>query len=206
MAPLSEKELLGRCFAGKAEAWSEFVARYSGPIHGAICAVLRRYAPEKLAPDRRQDFFQQAFLALCENNCRRLRTFTGENGCSMSTWLRVVVSRLVIDELRRQDPPSLPLDPAPDGRDRAAGPSADPADQTPLPPEQLETEQTIDFLRRQLEELDPRERLIMQLRFVDGLSGERTAEVVGLSRNNVDQIVHRVKERLRQRALAQGFM
>lgn len=205
MTALSDQELLELCLTGEAQAWSEFVERFSGSIHGAIYATLRRYAPELIYRDRVRDFYQQAFLSLCENECRRLRTFTAKNKCSLAGWLRVVVSRMVIDELRKQNPPTIPLDPAPVNPEQSRTATANPPDNHPSPPELLESKEEMTFLRRELEELPSRELLIMRLRFSDGLSGKEVAQVLGISRNAVDQIVHRVKSRLKDRAREAGF-
>ncbi len=203
MKSLSDNELLQRCLQGDPEAWAQFVERFSGTIHGAIYATLRRYAPELVSPERARDLFQQVFLALCENDRRRLRSFRGKGGCSLAGWLRVATTRLVIDQLRRREPAgrSLDVDPAPGNR-----PGLAPPDRGPLAPEILEEREAVAFLRRELESLPPRERLIMQLRFADGLPGREVARLVGISRNNLDQIVHRIKARLKKRAREQGYV
>ena len=205
MKSLSDKELLQRCLQGDPEAWAQFVERFSGTIHGAIYATLRRYAPELVSPERARDLFQQVFLALCENDRRRLRSFRGKGGCSLAGWLRVVTTRLVIDQLRRRAPAGVPLDTAPAEPGGPGPPALDPPDQGPLAPEVMESRQAAEFLRRQLDALSPRDRLIMQLRFGDGLPGAEVARIVGVSRNNLDQIVHRIKARLRKRAQEKGY-
>jgi RNA polymerase sigma factor (sigma-70 family) len=206
MAASHEIELLQKCRQGNQEAWAEFVQAYSGPIHSAIFSALKRYAPEKINQDRVQEHFQQVMLALCENGCKRLASFSAKNGCKLSTWLRVVVSRLVIDDLRRQPPASLSIDPNPADDGKQHYRPVNPADDNPLPPEMIQSKEAVEFVRAELAKLDQRERLIMQLRFMDGLSGEQTAGIVGISRNNVDQIVHRIKRRLKEKAVAGGYV
>lgn len=179
--------------------------RFSGIIHHAILATLRRYGAEDASADRVADLYQQAFLALYEDNQRRLRSFKGTNGCSLATWLRVLVSRLVIDDLRRSRPPDLPLDADPPG-----GEDGPPPLQVPDPGPGAESltaaRQTEAFFQTQIAGLPARERLALQLRFEQGLSGEEAARVMGVTRNNLDQIVHRVKSGLRKKAEELGYL
>ncbi len=204
MKNLSDQDLLQRCLDREEAAWAEFVERFSGPIRGAIYATLRRYAPELVSPEQARDLFQQVFLALCQDDCRRLRSFKGRGGCSLAGWLRVVATRQVIDQLRRREPAGRPLHGAPG--DQPGSRPLDPPDQGPLAPEMMEDKEAVAFLRRELHELKPRERLIMQLRFGDGLSGREVASLVGVSRNHLDQIVHRIKARLKKRAREEGYV
>jgi len=203
LGQLSDRELLGRCLEGAPAAWDLFVNRFSGLIHQTIRATLRRYAADS-SPDRLRDLFQQAFLALWEDDRRRLRGYSARNDCSVATWLRLVVARLVIDQLRRREPPTVPLNPS--GEDREAGPGLDPPDPQPLANGRLAEKEAVNFLRSELEGLPARERLILKLRYEDGLSGAETARLLGLERNNVDQILHRIRTRLRRRAESAGLV
>ena len=112
---------------------------------------------------------------------------------------------MVIDELRKQNPYAIPLDLASDDPDRPRIATANPPDQNPSPPELLASKEEMAFLQSELEQLAPRDRLIMQMRFGDGLSGEEVARMLGISRNAVDQTVHRVKQRLKQKAHEAGI-
>lgn len=203
---IAERELIERCLDKDSRAWDMFVERYSGLIHGAIRSVLNRYAARDSSQERVRDLFQQVFVALCEDDCRRLASFGGKRGASLATWLRVVVSRLVIDDLRKTRPPTASLQNEQDEQAGAGASFANPRDPKPLPPELMQSQEARAFLAEELAGLKPRERLIMQLRFGEGLSGRETAAAMGISRNNLDQIVHRIKKGLMQKAEEKGLL
>ncbi len=98
-----EQELLGRRLAHDRKAWNELVERYSRLIYGVIYETLRRHdadAPDDLS----EELFHQTFLALYDRNYRKLRQWSGR--CSLASWIRLITSSLVVDQLRRRRPAS----------------------------------------------------------------------------------------------------
>lgn len=205
MAGLSDEKLLSLCLSGRGDHWQRFVERFSGLVLFTIRATLRRYGAADQSPETLRDLYQQVFLSLLEDDRRRLRAYSGRGGCSLATWLRVVVSRLIVDHLRRQEPATVPLATDPAGAD-PPGAAPAPADPGPSPLEELQEQEAVEFLRQEIEALPPRERLALKLRYQDGLSGQEAAELMHLKRNHLDQILWRVKERLRQRAKEKGLL
>jgi RNA polymerase sigma factor (sigma-70 family) len=59
--------------------------------------------------------------------------------------------------------------------------------------------QAVEMLRQELASLGEQERLVLKLRCLDGRSGREAAQVLGIDRNHVDQILHRARKKLRQR-------
>ena len=58
---------------------------------------VRGITPEQ---DDAGDVYGDVFLALFENDFARLRSFRGENDCSLASWIRLIASRKTLDYLR----------------------------------------------------------------------------------------------------------
>jgi RNA polymerase sigma factor (sigma-70 family) len=120
----------------------------------------------------------------------------GRRRSSLATWLRVVAANLVIDQLRKTKPAAAPLA---EEVGQEAGCGVWLAHPGPGADGELENRQAVEILRHELASLGERERLVLKLRCLDGRSGREAARVMGIDRNHVDQILHRVRKKLRQR-------
>ncbi|KIX11262.1 RNA polymerase sigma factor [Dethiosulfatarculus sandiegensis] len=203
---LTDQKLLRICLEGDSGAWREFVRRFSGLVFHSIKATLLRFEAKDRDQELARDLFQETFLALCEDNYRKLRIFKGKNGCSLATWLRVLTSRLVIDYLRKKKLPQISLDSYGKEFYGQGNNGLKIPDSRPPPLELLQEKEIRIFLDELLDELKPREKLAIQLRFKDGLSGEKTAMLLKMNRNHLNQIIHRVKKSLREKAEEKGFL
>ena len=130
--------------------------------------------------DRRaaEDAVQQAFLELV----KAASTFEGD-GRSLRAWLYRSVRFTCLDELRRRRRKPVDL-------------GADERDHPPIlvdPTEQMLTPE----LEAALSELNERQRSLVLLRHVVGLSGEEIADVMEMSRTAVYAALARSEKRLR---------
>jgi RNA polymerase sigma factor (sigma-70 family) len=100
-----EKALLSGCLNGEKTAWDAFVLQYSSLVYHTIKKTFTLYHLEPRA-DLVEDLFQEVFLSLLRDDFRKLSQFKGERGCSLASWLRVVVARITIDFLRKQQRPT----------------------------------------------------------------------------------------------------
>jgi len=114
---------------------------------------------------------------------------------SLRPWLLRVATNLSIDALRRRKREHYfgPWLPAPVDTDRLIA-SIEPGPEMRY---DLFESATSAFLMA-LEVLDPRERAVLVLRDVLGLTGPETAEIMGESAGNVRVILHRSRKRLGQ--------
>jgi len=120
-----------------------------------------------------EDAVQQAFLELA----RAAPTIRGD-GRTLRAWLFRSVRYNCLDELRRRRRrPETPTD--------------------PLPDEPVEDDVADVDLRRALERLTERQRTMVLLRHVGGLTGEEIARVVGSNRVAVYAALARAERRLR---------
>jgi RNA polymerase sigma-70 factor (ECF subfamily) len=122
-----------------------------------------------------EDAVQQAFLELAVASPQ-----VKGDGRSLRAWLFRSVRFTCLDELRRRKRhPESPTDPLPDN----------PPDSTP------ESEGDPD-LEAALGQLSERQRTLLTLKHVAGLSGEEIAQIVGSPRTNVYAATRRAERRL----------
>jgi RNA polymerase sigma factor (sigma-70 family) len=123
---------------------------------------------------------EDATMAAFERALRRHPTFDPRRG-SERAWLFGIARNAALDELRRR---------------RRTVPTADePADRSAVPgPDPIERA----AVRAALAELDSRDRELVMLRFVAGLSHSEIAGVLGISPGNAATRLHRVIVTLRE--------
>ena len=94
---LSPQELVRACScgAGDAEAWGEFARRFHPLIAGIALRTARRYGEPPTALV--EDLVQDAYLKLCADRCRLLRTFQPEHPDALFGFLKVVTANVVHD-------------------------------------------------------------------------------------------------------------
>jgi RNA polymerase sigma factor (sigma-70 family) len=97
---MEDLEFIKRCIKADKNAWNEFVQRYSRLIYGCIHSALKSYG-FTFAGEFTNDIFQDIFLSLAKDNCRKLKTYRAKNQCSFSTWLYLVSINHTIDYLRK---------------------------------------------------------------------------------------------------------
>lgn len=138
---------------GYETGFKAFAERYSALVRSTVTSTLYRYS----APATREavdDLHNGLFVLLMENDFQRLRQFQGRS--SLSTYVRIITTRHVIDFLRRQRN-HLPLhdDPA----------ASHLADHRATPLEHLEQVEQERAVQRAIARLQPRERLLLKLVF-----------------------------------------
>lgn len=119
-------------------------------------------------------------MAAFERAYKRREKFDRGRG-SARAWLFTIARNAALDELRR--------------RKRSAALPSDPADDAP--PEERDPLQRA-AVRAALAALDPRDRELVLLKFLAGLSNAEIAEVIGTSESNAGTRLHRVVTKLRE--------
>ena len=127
-----------------------------------------------------EDVTSQAF----ERAYRRRRTYRPARG-SREAWLFGIARNAALDELRR--------------RGRRATLEGEPEDlSTPSPADLAELALRRETVRAALERLDERERELVALKFMSGLSNAEIAQVLGVSESNAGTRLHRTITKLRE--------
>jgi RNA polymerase sigma-70 factor (ECF subfamily) len=141
-------------------------------------------------PDLAADAVQEAFATALE----RAADFRGES--SLGTWLHRIVYNKAIDLLRRRGREAgLP--------DEEAGLGADDdrLSQSPSwsrpPDEILLGAEAVAALERAVQELTPMQRMVFEMREVDGFGTDEVAEVLAIPPGTVRVHLHRARLRLR---------
>ena len=182
---LTEVELLKECILGNKEKWNIFVDKYSKLIYHTIYKTLR-VNDKPTRPDDVNDLFQEVFASLCADNSKKLRMFDPEKGCSsLASWLRMITVRMTIDHLRKNRPTAsideLPTEPAQTGDQEA-----------------IIDKESLNHLREMLEELDAKDKLLVELSFMRELPPEEVAQILHISVGAFYTRKNRVIEKLKK--------
>lgn len=182
-----EAALVARCAAGDRSAWESFVDGY-GTL---ITALVRRMLHRRTGVARDTDVDEigaEVFLALVRRDRILLKRF--DSRYRLSTYLGVICRTEVLRHLRRGN--RLPRDleeparvPAPDGTLGPAGALED-----------RERTEAIASLREALGRLEERDRLLLTMKYLDGMDYRSMGEVLDLNPESIGQFLHRAKQRL----------
>ena len=146
----------------------------------------------------------------------------------LTAYARIRIRGAVIDELRRHDwsprrrrlqsasspnaAVAAPADDAPQAEQKSGvvvigfedlPPTHALSDEGPSPLEQVESRRSGVDLRRAIEQLPPRERDIVRMRYFEDVSSKSIASTLGLSEARVSQLLSRATSQLKQRLIDQ---
>jgi RNA polymerase sigma-70 factor (ECF subfamily) len=193
-----EAELLARLRAGDEQAFEALVESY----HGTMIAVARTYVRTR---DVAEEVVQEAWLGVLKG----LDRFEGRS--SLKTWiLRIVVNTAITRGGREaRSVPFSSLAPAgeepaveadrfrPPGEAFAGHWNGYPGDWSSLPEEGLLGRETIEVLKRAIEELPAAQRSVIAMRDVAGCSAEEVCDLLDVSPGNQRVLLHRARSRVR---------
>ena len=174
-AALSDEEVVERVVAGDTSLFEILMRRYNQRLFRVARAIL---ADDAEAEDVMQDAYVRAF--------RELAGFRGE--ARFSTWLTKIACYEALARARKRRR-LVPIE------------GGEPADSTAPdsgPEREMENRELQTVLRDAVEVLPDPLRTVFCLREVEGLSTEQTADLLGLSSENVRVRLHRAKLSLRQ--------
>jgi RNA polymerase sigma-70 factor (ECF subfamily) len=175
---IAERELIERSRGGDTAAFSRLIRRYEGRIFSLaknVCAGL---------PAEADDVYQETFLTAF----KKIRGFRGE--AELGTWLYRIASNLCFMRHRKKKrEPFVPLLDRP--HDHENGKAHQFRDWAPTPEEIAGKKELIDQVAKALAALPVEYRLILTLRDIEGLSNEKTAEILKLSLAAVKSRLHR---------------
>ena len=194
LAVETDPELLGRLRAGDEEAFVMLVGRYQQPMLRLACSMVPSRA---LAEEAVQDTWMGVV--------RGVQGFEGRS--SFKTWLfRILVNRA--RSLGTAEQRYVPVDPAPAVDPRrfdAAGAWAEPVEPwADASDARLDAAAWAPVIRAALDDLPPRQRQVVLLRDVEGLSGPEVSAVLDISPGNQRLLLHRARNRLREAVSAAG--
>ncbi|HEY8714307.1 MAG TPA: sigma-70 family RNA polymerase sigma factor [Candidatus Acidoferrum sp.] len=176
-----DRELVRRAQANDKEAYEELIKRHQQRVFAVASGILRRH-------EDIEDIAQQVFIKAYFS----LKRFDGR--AAFSTWLYRITLNECWDLLRKKKvrPLLYESDLSEEQAERVA--SAESADGAgPDIRQRLETQQQVALL---LDGLDERDKLMLMLKEVEGLSIEEIAEVLDLNANTVKVRLFRARRRV----------
>jgi RNA polymerase sigma-70 factor (ECF subfamily) len=171
----SERELVEACQRGEREAFRALFEAYKDKVYSV---ALRFSGDEAVAMDIAQDTFLKLFSSI--------REFRGD--ASFTTWIYRLVVNSCFDH-RRKSWRLIPIADELVARLRAPGDSLN---------AMLETEMR-SRVRAAVEKLPPDLRMVIVLRYTEGLSYEEIADVAGCSAGTVASRLNRAHKQLERR-------
>jgi RNA polymerase sigma-70 factor, ECF subfamily len=189
VAQVDNAQLIRAAQRGDSSAFEQLVRQYDR-------AVLRIAMHLTGSPEDGQDIYQEAFLRAYVN----LPSFRFE--CSFYTWIYRIVTNLCLDHLRkkrlryRYSAAALSRD----GEERDL--VAQVPDQRAIasPERNLATRVLREQIRRALETLSPRERIVFELKHYHGMHMKTVAKVLntteGTARNSLFRATHKLRSQL----------
>jgi RNA polymerase sigma-70 factor, ECF subfamily len=194
-APItSEDQLVAALRAGEAEAFEALVRRYNGSLQ----RLARNYVPSQAVAE---EVVQETWLGVLDGIDR----FRADS--SLKTWIfRILVNRAMTRGARERR--TLPFSSLEAAGDDAPAFSPDqflPDGHWAVAPRRFEVPEDrlsrLEFrgvLRDALEQLPERQRIVVTLRDVEGLSSEEVCDMLDLSVANQRVLLHRGRSRLQQ--------
>lgn len=186
---MSSRALLDRCTRGERQAWSELIEQFSALVYYAIYRTLRRKGL-LLPEDQVAELHDALFLSLLEQDCRRLRLFSGRS--KLSTWIKVCTVNLTLDHLRRQRP-ALSLE---DATEKGDAMLRQVLTETQNPESMLQRREAVEQVQQVLAELPAEDRLLLLRCYGDEASGEELATELHTTVGAIYARRHRLKKRL----------
>jgi RNA polymerase sigma-70 factor (ECF subfamily) len=198
-SPADDQELVERARGGDEEAFALLVRRYS-PM---LLRLARMYVPtDALA----EDVVQETWVAVV----RGLERFEGRS--SFKTWLfRILTNRAKTRGVREHR--SIPFASVGGGReeDGDEGPTVDPArftsdgawtsapaDWHDDPEIALDSAEALRIAREAIDELPERQKIVITLRDLEGLSSDEVRNVLDLTETNQRVLLHRARTKVRK--------
>jgi RNA polymerase sigma-70 factor, ECF subfamily len=186
VARVDDSLLIREAQMGNASAFEELVRQYDR-------AVLRLAVHLTGSQEDGQDIYQEAFLRAFVN----LGSFRFE--CSFYTWIYRIVTNLCLDHLRKRSSRARDLTTtvSPDGEeeqvldrlpDQRAGTS---------PERSMMSRELRAFMRRAIERLSPRERVVFELKHYHGLRLRTVAGILNTSEGTIKNTLFRATHKLR---------
>ncbi len=187
-APLSDDlTLIAAYLAGDAGAFDTLFQRY----HARVRAVCLRYVgDETLAEDLVQETFYNVIRALARV----------DQNFNFGAWVHRIAINICQDELRRRSRRAAHLDQTGGDPEEAMLKLAD-RDRSGHPEEALELTTLRQLVWEVAKKLPERQRMVLTLRELQGLSYASIARVMGITDAAVETLLHRARKRFKQEYL-----
>jgi RNA polymerase sigma-70 factor (ECF subfamily) len=176
----TDAQLVVRAIAGSQDACRELVERHSRAVYALVARMVRN---DGVAEELAQDAFVKAFAAL--------RSF--DPAYKFANWMLRIAHNVAIDHLRKSRPATVSIDDEESGR-AVAEVLVDSRDRSPF--ERAVQRDLRADLDLALGELRPEFRRLIVMRYLEDLSYEDIADILGLPLGTVKSHLHRARAAL----------
>jgi RNA polymerase sigma-70 factor (ECF subfamily) len=185
-----ELTLVQGCIAGDRGSWRAIMKQYSALVAHAVRSTFLRVL-KQADPNLVDDAVQSVWMALCADQCRRLRGFEGNS--ALSTWLTVLSTRRALDYIRSEMRKGSMRHVRLDDEDRDIVKEL----RAPENEEQFSMDELF-VLYEALERLPEDDRLVLKMYYLDGLSYRSIAGVLKVAPNTVSSYLLRARDKLKK--------
>ncbi len=183
-----EKAWINAAQSGDETAFGELMQLHYEQVFRTVLAVVRN---EHDAREICQDVWVKAW--------QQLTQFRGDS--KFTTWLHPIAVRKAVDHLRKRRrwyDRFLPLGGTRDDNPDAP-PAPEPADDQPSAPDQLESAEKHERFEYLLASLPPKQRAVLALREIQGLTYDEIAQALGCRRGTVMSRLFHARRQLAQK-------
>ncbi len=166
----SDESLMQAVCSGDTDAFEQMVRRHQD----WVWKIAYHFLNDK---EEARDITQETFLRLLDASGRYKAT------AKFTTYLYQIICRLCLDQAKKKRP--LYMAEIPDSLDPNPGAA-----------EQIEHQEVSDRINRALRSLPPDYRMVIILRYFDGLSGAEIARATKKSTKAVERLLARAREKL----------
>jgi RNA polymerase sigma-70 factor (ECF subfamily) len=186
-----DRDLIEALRQGSNAAWTELVNRYIKLVCHVVRRSLSAYS-RGVAEQDVEDLAYELFSSLVRDNYRVLGTIGPPY--DLKAWLAISARRRAIDFVRRKKIAAVSLDESREDEDRAlrTAVAAPPAVDAGAPTAQAAA------LVRALGSLSPKERLIVQLFYLNGKKYREIAKMTGVNINSISPTLTRAVEKMQK--------
>jgi len=186
-------ELVALCIKGDGEAQTRLYARYIGLVQRAASRKIARITGAQPLRADVDDICNEVFERILAGNCRALQQL--KNPDSLDAWLMTIAQNKVLDYFRKWSSQRRVQDSC--GRETPIRYSPNPADEAMAGEQKRE-------LERALQELPGRDRLVLELFFIQGMKYTEIAELTRTNINTVSARIRRAKAKVRAKLEQEG--
>ncbi|MGA1869862.1 MAG: RNA polymerase sigma factor [bacterium] len=193
MEELTDQEILAGCLSGNIQMQEAFVKRFSNDVYRAVQYAFQKYIRRYSQPEDFEDLHNTVFLKIFENRWKKLRQYNGS--CKLSTWIKLIAARTVIDHLRKKkkDPPYKKIK----SLEEIIAYIQDISANTLSVIEEEEEEEKYRLIETAMRRMTPRYRLFFKLLFYKGLSLNEIMDIMKISMENAYSLKHRALKQLK---------
>ncbi|GBC59644.1 RNA polymerase sigma-70 domain protein [Desulfonema ishimotonii] len=175
----------------------ELIRYYWESVYGAVFRALKHDGNRACAEDA-EELRDDAFVRLLENDRRKLRMYDPKRGLSLKNWICMVAAQTVRSYLRKKDRPGQVRGGVPVSLGLIREELIKPCHTTADEERRYEAREKLACLAEAMTQLPHLERLVLQLHFEDGMNPPEIATATNRTTNNIYQILHRARNRLKK--------